>query len=127
MLGLNLAAHIFRVRVRIGCDCLKHFHFDIAAKLNVGAAPGLAAGVSGLVTELPPGFAQRVLLVGRADGIAAAWTAWGATMTAGMAPGVNAYLFANMYGRAKRVAASTVLIATLLCVFTAWGWMTALG
>jgi malonate transporter len=50
-----------------------------------------------------------------------------AVVTAGMAPGVNAYLFANMYGRAKRVAASTVLIATLLCVFTAWGWMTALG
>lgn len=50
-----------------------------------------------------------------------------AVVTASMAPGVNAYLFANMYGRAKRVAASTVLIATLLCILTAWGWMTALG
>ncbi|WP_127105627.1 AEC family transporter [Pararhodobacter zhoushanensis] len=50
-----------------------------------------------------------------------------AVVTAGMAPGVNAYLFANMYGRARRVAASTVLIATGLCIFTAWGWMTALG
>ena len=50
-----------------------------------------------------------------------------AVVTASMAPGVNAYLFANMYGRAKRVAASTVLVATLMCVLTAWGWMTALG
>ncbi len=50
-----------------------------------------------------------------------------AVLTSGMAPGVNAYLFANMYGRARRVAASTVLIATGLCIFTAWGWMSVLG
>lgn len=50
-----------------------------------------------------------------------------AVVTSAMAPGVNAYLFANMYGRARRVAASTVLIATALCVLTAWGWMSALG
>ena len=31
-------------------------------------------------------------------------------MNAAMAPGVNVYIFANMYGRAKRVAASSVLI-----------------
>jgi malonate transporter and related proteins len=50
-----------------------------------------------------------------------------AVVTAAMAPGVNAYVFANMYGRARRVAASSVLIGTGLCVITAWGWMTALG
>lgn len=50
-----------------------------------------------------------------------------AVVTAGMAPGVNAYLFASMYGRALRVAASSVLIATVLCIVTAWGWMQALG
>ncbi|WP_370209129.1 AEC family transporter [Pararhodobacter marinus] len=50
-----------------------------------------------------------------------------AVLTAAMAPGVNAYLFANMYGRAKRVAASSVLIATGLCMLTAWGWMSLLG
>ncbi|GAB1381166.1 AEC family transporter [Pararhodobacter aggregans] len=50
-----------------------------------------------------------------------------AVLTAGMAPGVNAYLFADMYGRAKRIAASSVLIATALCILTAWGWMTLLG
>jgi len=50
-----------------------------------------------------------------------------AVVTSAMAPGVNAYLFANMYGRAQRVAASTVLVATTACVITAWGWMTLLG
>lgn len=50
-----------------------------------------------------------------------------AVVTSAMAPGVNAYLFANMYGRARRVAASTVLVATVACIFTAWLWMLALG
>ena len=50
-----------------------------------------------------------------------------AVVTAGMAPGVNAYLFVSMYGSALRVAASSVLIATVLCIVTAWGWMQALG
>lgn len=50
-----------------------------------------------------------------------------AVLTAGMAPGVNAYLFADLYGRARRIAASTVLIATGLCILTAWGWMHVLG
>ena len=46
-----------------------------------------------------------------------------ATVTAAMAPGVNAYMFAHMYGVGKRVAASSVLIATALSIFTTWGWL----
>ncbi|SFJ15692.1 AEC family transporter [Celeribacter neptunius] len=49
-----------------------------------------------------------------------------ATITAAMAPGVNAYLFANMYGVAKRVAASSVLIGTGLSVLTIWCWLAIL-
>ncbi len=49
-----------------------------------------------------------------------------AVITGAMAPGVNAYLFADMYGRAKRVAASAVLIATSLTILTAWGWLAVL-
>ncbi|MBT0958907.1 AEC family transporter [Alphaproteobacteria bacterium KMM 3653] len=44
-------------------------------------------------------------------------------VTAAMAPGVNAYIFANIYGRAKRVAASAVLIATALSVFSSAFWL----
>lgn len=47
-------------------------------------------------------------------------------VTAAMAPGVNAYLFANMYGAARRVAASSVLIATAASVLTIWGWLAIL-
>ncbi len=46
-----------------------------------------------------------------------------AVLTAAMAPGVNAYVFANLYGVAKRVAASTVLIGTALSIFSVWAWL----
>ena len=49
-----------------------------------------------------------------------------AVVTAAMAPGINAYVFANMYGRAKRVAASSVLIATALSIGTVWVWLAVL-
>lgn len=46
-----------------------------------------------------------------------------AVITGAMAPGVNAFIFANMYGVAKRVAASAVLIGTVATIFTAWLWL----
>ncbi|SIS85294.1 AEC family transporter [Phaeovulum vinaykumarii] len=49
-----------------------------------------------------------------------------AVLTAAMAPGVNAYLFANMYGAARRVAASSVLIATALSILSVWFWLALL-
>lgn len=49
-----------------------------------------------------------------------------AVMTAAMAPGVNAYLFANMYGVGKRIAASSVLIATALSIGSVWVWLQVL-
>ncbi len=45
------------------------------------------------------------------------------TLTAAMAPGVNAYVFAHMYGVGKRVSASAVLVATALSILTTWGWL----
>lgn len=49
-----------------------------------------------------------------------------AVIIAAMAPGINAYLFASMYGTAKRVAASSVLLGTALTVLTATFWLTVL-
>lgn len=46
-----------------------------------------------------------------------------AVVTAAMAPGVNAYMFAHMYGVAKRVNASAVLVATAASIGTAWVWL----
>jgi predicted permease len=48
-------------------------------------------------------------------------------LTAAMAPGVNVYIFANMYGVARRVAASAVLAGTALSIITVWGWLAVLG
>ena len=45
------------------------------------------------------------------------------TITAAMAPGINAYMFAHMYGVGKRVNASAVLVATGLSIATTWGWL----
>ncbi|MCX7560921.1 AEC family transporter [Sulfitobacter sp. F26204] len=50
-----------------------------------------------------------------------------AVLTSAMAPGFNAYIFANMYGRARRVAASAVLIATASSVITVWFWLAAIA
>jgi malonate transporter len=47
-------------------------------------------------------------------------------LTGAMAPGVNAYVFANMYGAAKRVVASTVLIATATSVLSISMWLAIL-
>ncbi len=49
-----------------------------------------------------------------------------AVLTASMAPGVNAYIFANMYGVARRVAASSVLLATATSILTVWVWLALL-
>lgn len=46
-----------------------------------------------------------------------------AVLTSAMAPGINCYIFASMYNRAKRVAASGVLIATALSLLTIWCWL----
>ncbi len=49
-----------------------------------------------------------------------------AVLTAAMAPGINTYIFANIYGVGRRVAASSVLIGTLLSIFTVWLWLAIL-
>jgi len=44
-------------------------------------------------------------------------------LMAASAPGLNAYLFAAMYNRGQDVAASSVLLSTLLSVFSISGWL----
>lgn len=72
--------------------------------LSLGLHPAIAFGL-GHAFDLPT------------DGLRSA------TITAAAAPGVNAYVFANLYGRAKRVAATSVLMATGLCLLTSWLWL----
>ena len=49
-----------------------------------------------------------------------------AVVTAAMAPGVNAYIFASMYNRAMGVNSSAVLLCTILSVGSATVWLSIL-
>ena len=46
-----------------------------------------------------------------------------AVITAAMAPGINTYVFAHIYGKAKRVASTGVLLSTALSIGTIWVWL----
>lgn len=48
-------------------------------------------------------------------------------ITAAMPPGINTYLFANIYNRGKATAASAVVILTGVSVLTISGWLLFLG
>ena len=49
-----------------------------------------------------------------------------AVITAAMAPGINTYVFASMYGSAKRVASTGVLVSTTLSIGSIWVWLSLL-
>ncbi len=80
----------------------------MASALALILHPLITWAMSDLVFELPENFLRSAIV------------------TASMPPGINAYLFATMYARASGVAASTVLVATTLSIFTASGWLTLL-
>ncbi len=46
-----------------------------------------------------------------------------AVIMAAMAPGLNAYFFANMYGECKDIVATTILTSTVLTVFSSTLWI----
>jgi hypothetical protein len=105
------------------------------------ALPVALFGIGGVLCRYKPEGDTRVIAMvclislvlhpaitwgmGRASGISTE-AFRSAVLTASMAPGVNAYVFANMYGTAKRVAATSVLVATALSVATVWLWLTLL-
>ena len=83
----------------------------------------LIALVCGLSLVAHPGM---VWLLGRPAGLDEA-AMRSAVMTAAMAPGINTYVFADMYGRARRTAATGVLVGTALGVLSVSGWLWVLG
>ncbi|MEI4231353.1 AEC family transporter [Roseovarius sp. D22-M7] len=113
--------------------------FNAAVDLMVRAAlPAALFGLGGvLVRYRPEGDMRTILYVCAVSLVAHPLITYGlgrslglsvdalraAVVTAAMAPGINAYIFANIYGHARRVAASSVLIATGLTVISAWLWL----
>lgn len=82
----------------------------------------IVAYIAGVSLLLHPAITWAV---GRASGLTTEQFR-SAVLTATMAPGMNSYLFANMYGVAKRVAASSVLIVTATSILTIWLWLSIL-
>ena len=111
---------------------------DAVALISRAALPAALFGLGGVLVQYSPkGDSRGIALVcGIALVLHPAWT-WGmgrllgleegpvraAVLTAAMAPGVNSYLFAAIHGRAVRIAASSVLIATGLSVVTVSAWL----
>lgn len=48
-------------------------------------------------------------------------------ITAAMAPGINTYIFASIYNRGKETSATSIVICTLLSVFSISGWLLILN
>ena len=130
-LAINLSGFILPEIVTDGVDLLAR-----------GALPAALFGLGGVLVRYQPEGDIRVILYICAISLvvhpALVWITGSyvdlstsdfrsAVLTAAMAPGVNAYIFAQMYGRAQRVAASAVLISTGLTIFTASLWLYALG
>ena len=107
--------------------------------MSRAAVPAALFGLGGILMRYrPEGDMKTIALICFLSlvvhpGVAYVFGRWGfglstdqlrsAVMTASMASGVNAYLFAHMYGVAKRVSASAVLIGTGLSIFTIWAWL----
>lgn len=67
--------------------------------------PGIAYFLAVYVFDLPIGLTRAAVL------------------TAAMAPGVNVYLFASLYDRAKGTAANAVLLGTITSLFSVSFWL----
>lgn len=116
--------------------------FTEALDLIVRAAlPAALFGLGGVLYRYrPEGDIRTILFVCAVSLIAHPAIVWGmgrglsldrdgfrsAILTAAMAPGINSYIFANLYGRARRVAASSVLFGTAGSIVTVWLWLSVL-
>lgn len=106
------------------------------------AIPAALFGLGGVLTRYrPEGDAKLIAVVVFASLIVHPAVTWGlgrfvfaldiaalrsATVTASMPPGVNAYMFAFMYGTGRSIAATSILVATALSILTVWGWLNIL-
>jgi predicted permease len=113
---------------------------DSAAQMMAASAiPAALFGLGGVLLRYrPEGELRLIALVCAASlmlhpAITYALGKWGfgldtsalrsATLTAAMAPGVNAYLFANLFSTGRKTAASAVLFGTAGALISVWLWL----
>jgi malonate transporter len=102
LFGLGGVLTRYSIRASIG-------EAGMIASLSLVLHPAIALGLSHFVFDLPAEFVRA------------------AVVTAAMAPGVNAYVFANLYNRAQAQAATVILLATGASVVTAAAWLAVLA
>ncbi|MEL6587075.1 MAG: AEC family transporter [Pseudomonadota bacterium] len=124
--GLPLPAQLTEATVLVAQAALPAALFGLGGVLVQYKPEGDARGIAlvcGISLLVHPAWALGVgSVLGLETGALRA-----AVLTAAMAPGVNAYLFAAMQGRAVRISASSVLIGTGASVVTVSAWLVLLG
>jgi predicted permease len=80
-------------------------------------------GEAGVITTLSLGVQPALVLLFATQLQLPEATTRSIVLMAAVPPGLNAYLFASMYNRGLGAAASTVLLATLLSVFSVSAWL----
>ena len=105
------------------------------------ALPAALFGMGGILYQYrPEGDAGPIIMICAVSLIIHPAIVWGfglqlnltdtqlrsAVITAAMAPGINTYVFANMYDKAKRVASTGVLLSTAMSIGTVWAWLSLL-
>jgi predicted permease len=133
-IGLGVLVNAFSVTV-------PHVVMDAVDLMARAALPAALFGLGGvLVRYKPEGDAKVIAMVCAISLVVHPALSWSlatafqldrdafrsVVVTASMAPGINTYIFANMYGAARRVAASSVLISTAASVITVWVWLLVL-
>lgn len=107
--------------------------------IATGAIPAALFGLGGVMVRYKPeGDGATVAMIAAVSLVLHPAITWGlgrhvfaldtdqlrsAVVTAAMAPGINAYLFAAIYGVAMRVTATSVIVATGASIVTIWGWL----
>ncbi|MFT7595812.1 MAG: malonate transporter [Paracoccaceae bacterium] len=134
-IGLGFIVNITGITLPVVAD-------DALALITRAALPGALFALGGVLVQYrPEGDLRAILFVCVISLMVHPSLVWlfgtslnlpqdlfrSSVLTAAMAPGFNAYIFANMYGRAKRVAASSVLIATGTSILTVWFWLNILA
>ena len=126
MTGLKIERHIDEITVLIGGTAGPLALISLGMSLTRYGLKGdvlRSAIVAVLSLVVMPGL---VYLLGTQLDLPPRWLK-GAVVTAASPAGVNAYLIAVYFGSAEKLAATTILVSTILSVFTLSLWLSVLG
>lgn len=121
--GLALPAPVMAAFAMVAASAVPVALIGIGAaltrySLKAGLSETLILSALPLVLHPLVAFLVTHVLFGLGEGLVSA-----AVVIAAMPPGMNTYVFAVLYGRGEKQAASTILVATMLSVITIPLWL----